>query len=232
MAMEVQPDPVVEAIRQLRDQVRWKPGKARQHLAKRIALGHLPPETTVADYEALIRRVVQTPTAEVFVYRWGEHAYPTVVAEIDGGSMAGDARHGWHHGDGVSPGRRRDVPGESTVDPRGHAGGSWGMNRLLAHYGVAVQHPEVSGAEHLEMLQIRDQLAGLEATLTAEEKAALDAADRTLAEQAHRFHQELQRFIDLAAYRREQGIPPERWWWYLDVVRYVPRRTVVTPAGA
>ena len=84
MAMEVQPDPVVEAIRQLRDQVRWKPGKARQHVAKRIALGHLPPAATVADYDALIRRVVQTPTAEVFVYRWGEHAFPTVIAEVDG----------------------------------------------------------------------------------------------------------------------------------------------------
>jgi hypothetical protein len=106
------------------------------------------------------------------------------------------------------------------------------MNRLLAHYRVDVQPPEVSGAEHLQMLQIRDQLAVLEPTLTSEEKAALDAADRVLAEQAHLFHQELQRFVDLAAYRREQGIPPERWWWYLDVVRYVPRRTVVTPAGA
>ena len=75
------------------------------------------------------------------------------------------------------------------------------MNRLLAHYCVDVQHPGVSGAEHLEMLQIRDQLAGLEPTLTAEEKASLDAADRTLAEQAHLFHQELQRFIDLAMSR-------------------------------
>ena len=55
------------------------------------------------------------------------------------------------------------------------------MSPLLAHYCVDVQHPGVSGAEHLEMLQIRDQLAGLEPTLTAEEKAALDAADRTLA---------------------------------------------------
>jgi hypothetical protein len=43
------------------------------------------------------------------------------------------------------------------------------MNPLLAHYGVAVHHPEVSGAEHLELLQIRDQLAGLEPLLTAEE---------------------------------------------------------------
>ena len=58
------------------------------------------PRGHCGDYEALIRRVVQTPTAEVFVYRWDENTYPTVV----------------------------------TVD---------------------VQHPEVSGAEHLEMLQIR-----------------------------------------------------------------------------
>jgi hypothetical protein len=36
------------------------------------------------------------------------------------------------------------------------------MNRLLAHYRVDVQHPEVSGAEHLEMLQIRDRLAELD----------------------------------------------------------------------
>jgi len=48
--MAAQHDPVVEAIRQLRDQVRWKPGKDRQHLAKRVALGHLPSEATAADY--------------------------------------------------------------------------------------------------------------------------------------------------------------------------------------
>ena len=114
---------------------------------------------------------MQTPTAEVFVYRWDQNTYPTVVT-------------------------------------------------------VEVQHPEVSGAEHLEMLQIRDQLARLEPTLTAEEKGALDAADRMLAEHAHLCHQELHPFIDLTAYRREQEIPPERWW-YLDVVRYVPRWTVV-----
>jgi len=85
------------------------------------------------------------------------------------------------------------------------------MNRLLTHYCVDVQPPEVSGAEHLEMLQIRDQLHALEPKLTAEERAALVAADQRLAEQAQAFHQELQRFLDLAAYRREHGIPPERW---------------------
>jgi hypothetical protein len=83
--MEAQRDAVVvEALRQLRRQVRWRPGKARQHLAKRVALGHLPPQATVATYEALIQAVVQTPTAAVWVYRWGAVTYPTVVTEVEG----------------------------------------------------------------------------------------------------------------------------------------------------
>jgi hypothetical protein len=75
---------IVETIHRLREQVRWKPGKAVQHLAKRIALGHLPVGTTLAEYDALIRRVVSTPTAAVFAYRWGETVYPTVLAEVEG----------------------------------------------------------------------------------------------------------------------------------------------------
>jgi hypothetical protein len=96
------------------------------------------------------------------------------------------------------------------------------MNRLLAHYCVDVEHPEVSGAEHLEMLQIRDQLAELESTLTSEEQNALAEADRVLVERASAFHQELLRFLDFAAYRRERGILPARWWWYLDVISHLP----------
>jgi hypothetical protein len=80
----------------------------------------------------------------------------------------------------------------------------------------------VSGAEHLEMLQIRDRLAELESTLTSEEQNALIEADRVLVARAHACHQELLRFLDLAAYRREHGIPPARWWWYLDVISHLP----------
>jgi hypothetical protein len=96
------------------------------------------------------------------------------------------------------------------------------MNRLLVHYCVDVQHPEVSGAEHLEMLQIRDRLAELEPTLTAEEQEALVEADRVLVKRAVVFYQELLRFLDLAAYRREYDISPTRWWWYLDVMSHLP----------
>lgn len=96
------------------------------------------------------------------------------------------------------------------------------MNQLLAHYCVDVQHPEVSGAEHLEMLQIRDRLAETVPALTPEEQEALIEADRVLVEQAFAFSKELLRFLDLVAYRQERGIPPTHWWWYLDVVSHLP----------
>ena len=70
--MVVPREAVVEALRQVRQQVRWRPGKAQPHLAKRVALGHLPAQATVATYEALIQAVVQTPTAVVWLpgTRW------------------------------------------------------------------------------------------------------------------------------------------------------------------
>ncbi len=106
------------------------------------------------------------------------------------------------------------------------------MNPRVAYYCAAVQHPDVSGAEHLELLQLRDQLVSVEPLLPPEEQEALGAADALLAAQASQMQRELQRFIDLAAYRREQDIPPERWWWYLDVLQHVPRPSAATPAGA
>jgi hypothetical protein len=63
---------ITDAIRRLRERVRWRPEKDTQHLAKRIELGHLPVGTTLAEYEAIIIRVISTSTAEVFVYRWGD----------------------------------------------------------------------------------------------------------------------------------------------------------------
>jgi hypothetical protein len=73
------------------------------------------------------------------------------------------------------------------------------------------------------MLQIRDRLADLKPTLTSEEQEALAEADRILVERATSFYQEILRFSDLAAYRREHGIPPAHWWWYLDVVGHLPQ---------
>ncbi len=63
---------IASAILRLQKRLTWRPGKAAVHLSKRIALGHLPAEATLADYEAVILRAINTQDAEVFVYRWDE----------------------------------------------------------------------------------------------------------------------------------------------------------------
>ena len=47
------------------------------------------------------------------------------------------------------------------------------MNKYLAHYQAAVQHPGVSGFEVLEMLMVRDKLLPQVASLSAGEKTKL-----------------------------------------------------------
>ncbi len=102
------------------------------------------------------------------------------------------------------------------------------MNRLLEHYQIDVEFPGVSGAEMLEMLNIRDQLVGQEPLLTATEQEILATCDRRLLKQAAAFHAELSRFVDLAQRRQEKHISPERWWWHLDVLAELPAGAVVS----
>jgi hypothetical protein len=73
----------LEALRQLQQEIRWKAGKALSHLEKRIRLKHLPEGTTLEVYGALILSIVQDPSAELLVYQFGEHLYPTVVAMVE-----------------------------------------------------------------------------------------------------------------------------------------------------
>ncbi len=86
------------------------------------------------------------------------------------------------------------------------------MNSWRDTYLTDVRFPEVSGAEHLQLLQTRDRLADGDTALTAEEQHALHEADQHLIANAATFYTELARFVDLAAYRTEHQIDPTRWW--------------------
>jgi hypothetical protein len=96
------------------------------------------------------------------------------------------------------------------------------MNKLLEQYVVDVDFPNVSGIEHLNMLEIRTQLTALESTLSSEEREALAMADHKLAGRADQFFAELSRFINLADERRTRGVHSDWWWWYLDVLAKAP----------
>ncbi len=96
------------------------------------------------------------------------------------------------------------------------------MNRLLRHYTIAVNHPGVSGFEHLEMLMVRDKLVDIEHTLTPAEKNQLAEADRRLSKRANEFWAELARITDLQYERNQRQTSPSHWWWYLDVLVHTP----------
>ena len=96
------------------------------------------------------------------------------------------------------------------------------MNPLLKNYMGDVEHPEVSGIEHLQMLRTRSNLAEIESTLDAEERKILAEADRKLVTRAAEFVAELSRFVDLAEQRRRLQPGANQWWWYLDVLAQAP----------
>jgi hypothetical protein len=97
------------------------------------------------------------------------------------------------------------------------------MNKLLNEYYISVQFTDVSGAEYLDLLGIRDELANFETELTEGEKEILSKADGLLIRNCQSIYQELSRFINLSEYRQKQQINPQQWWWYLDVLFYLPK---------
>lgn len=96
------------------------------------------------------------------------------------------------------------------------------MNELLEIYIASLDYPNVSGAEHLELLNIRDQIEEIVNTFNPREKRKLREADRKMLANMAIIYQEISRFIDLSNYRNQQGISPHQWWWYLDVLSFLP----------
>jgi hypothetical protein len=74
---------ILDAIKIVRSQVRWKHNSAVRHLRKRKQRGHLPPPATLEDYEHIIQSVVQDKTGRVYRYWYNGIPYVTVVATVD-----------------------------------------------------------------------------------------------------------------------------------------------------
>ena len=74
---------VIQAIIINQCTIQWKPGKAQPHLAKRIRLGHLPENSTLADYEAVITTVTSNGKANIYAYIYDRVMYPTLTAIVE-----------------------------------------------------------------------------------------------------------------------------------------------------
>lgn len=92
------------------------------------------------------------------------------------------------------------------------------MNKTLNIYRFSLDYPDVSGAELLELLAIRDRISSVESTFSLEEQKILFEADRKLIANAAVLDREISRFINLHKHREKNNIPSQKWWWYLDVL--------------
>jgi len=70
------------AISKLQKTVYWKPGKDIQHLKKRRALGHLPQDCQIKDYNKLISELVKGLENEVHLYEFGSQRYYMIRGKI------------------------------------------------------------------------------------------------------------------------------------------------------
>jgi hypothetical protein len=105
-------------------------------------------------------QTAQSPSVPLHLPAAQDHLVPTLVDTPHRIGCSGTPVHRPHpdlllHHNAAELGARTFSGGSALCATR-NPGGAWMMNRLLVHYCVDVQHPEVSGAEHLEMLQLRD----------------------------------------------------------------------------
>ena len=228
--MVVPREAVVEALRQVRQQVRWRPGESATPSCETGRLraparagdgGHVrgPDPGGGADPH---RRGLAAPLGHGGVSDRSERGR--------GRSVAGDARDRWGDGDGVSTGGSPHLSRGSPVYTLGNNGGACGMNPLLAHYGVAVHHPEVS-AEHRTAAD-PGSTRRVGTLLTAEELEALGVADAHLGGAGPEGPAGTPTVRRLGGVSSRAHIPPGALVVVLDVIQHVPRPPSATPAGA
>ena len=74
--MPAELEKLLDALKGLRKEVQWKPGKDISHLEKRRRMGHLAPHVTLTEYEKIISKLVNNGQNVVYLYEIrGEHYY-------------------------------------------------------------------------------------------------------------------------------------------------------------
>lgn len=93
------------------------------------------------------------------------------------------------------------------------------QDKLLMDYAAGVRHPEVSGFEILELLDLRSRIAELEAELTEDERKGLEEADSLFLKDVGRFYESLSQVADLAKMRQQVRASPSQWWYLEKLIQ-------------
>jgi hypothetical protein len=88
----------------------------------------------------------------------------------------------------------------------------------MEYLSEVMNHPDVSGFELLEILDIRSQLAARELLLSDADKIRLETLDRRLLRMSDLWVSRVSEVADLAQMRRKAHALPSHWWWYLDEI--------------
>ena len=75
---------IADALLALRTQIRWKPGKDADHLAKRKRRGHLPAGANLNDYNDIIIAVLSDGESLVYRYDVANDTYGVVWGAYGG----------------------------------------------------------------------------------------------------------------------------------------------------
>jgi hypothetical protein len=92
------------------------------------------------------------------------------------------------------------------------------VEQQIDYLWEALQHPEVSGFEMLEFLDVRSKLAIQEPLLSQNERSRVEAIDRQFLRSAPVWLERIRDVSDLAEMREKARVLPSHWWWYLDEI--------------
>ena len=74
---------MVDAVREIRQRIRWKPGKDITHFEKRRKMKHFPLSASLSDYEKVIHDVVRNGRNILYLYDFGGIHYYGVRGFVD-----------------------------------------------------------------------------------------------------------------------------------------------------
>jgi len=98
--------------------------------------------------------------------------------------------------------------------------------KLIEYLLEALNHPDLSGFELIEILDIRSQLAAREPVLSDHDKTELETLDQHLLELAELLVTRISEVADLAQMRKKAHVLPSHWWWYLDEITMRKKKAI------
>jgi hypothetical protein len=88
--------------------------------------------------------------------------------------------------------------------------------KLMNYLSDSLLHPDVSGFEILEVLDVRSQLAYREPLLEDAARGRLEKLDRQMSRFSNLWSARIAEVADLAEMRKRNHVLPSHWWWYMD----------------